>query len=305
MLDIIGIGDTNIDLIIKVDHIPGYDEKVKGELLGRFPGGVVGNFCCAAAKFGAFTGIVAKIGNDEYGKLCKEDFICRGVDIRGLIKKDNVETYFCVIHLDHTGEKALTVVETSGFLPKKDEIDLDYVRNARYVHMTTLDVELADYVFNLLEGSRCFLSLDIEATASKAGSSTWENILSKLDIAFPNAAGLAALTNTQDIDEGAQFLLDRGVKMVVVTRGAQGVNIFKQGFYFEHPVYQVDVKDTTGAGDCFNAVFITCLSKNWSVEISAKYASAAAAISIQTIGARGGLPSCDEVTEFLKKRGEI
>ena len=69
MLDIIGVGDTNIDLIIKVDHIPSHDEKVKGLLLGKYPGGVVGNFCCAAAKFGASTGVVAKVGKDEFGSL--------------------------------------------------------------------------------------------------------------------------------------------------------------------------------------------------------------------------------------------
>ena len=176
---------------------------------------------------------------------------------------------------------------------------------AKYVHMTTLDVELANYVFSQLQDSGCFLSLDIEATASKVETEVWDSILSKLDIAFPNAAGLAALTKTSDIEEGARILLDKGAKMVVVTCGAQGVKVFKQNYHFEHPIYPVQVKDTTGAGDCFNAVFIACMSKNWSIEKSAKYASAAAAISIQTVGAREGLPTCDEVTSFLISRGDL
>ena len=142
-----------------------------------------------------------------------------------MVQKEDADTYFCVIHLDHTGEKALTIAETSGFLPKKDEINLDYIRNAKYVHMTTLDVELADYVFGHLQDSGCFLSLDIEATASKAGTEIWDRILSKLDIAFPNAAGLAALTRTSSVEEGAGILLDKGAKLVVVTCGAQGVKI--------------------------------------------------------------------------------
>jgi sugar/nucleoside kinase (ribokinase family) len=304
MLDIIGVGDTNIDLIIKVDHIPGHDEKVKGVLLGKYPGGVVGNFCCAAAKFGASTGVVAKIGKDEFGSLILKDFIKRGINLDGMVQKEDADTYFCVIHLDHTGEKALTIVETSGFLPKKDEVNLDYIRKAKYVHMTTLDVELTDYVFSHLQDSGCYLSLDIEATASKAGTEIWDNILSKLDIAFPNAAGLAALTRTSSVEVGAGILLDKGVKLVVVTCGAEGVKIFKQNYRFDHPIYPVEVKDTTGAGDCFNAVFIACLSKNWSIEKSAKYASAAAAISIQTVGAREGLPTCDEVIAFLESRGD-
>ena len=305
MLDIIGIGDTNVDLIVKVDHIPAHDEKVRGTLLGKFPGGIIGNFCAAAAKFGATTGVVTKLGKDEYGDLCLNDFAKRGINVTGLVQKENVDTYFCVIHLDFTGEKALTIVQTSGFLPQKEEINLEYVKGARYVHMTTLDVDLANYVFGQLEGSGCVVSLDIEATSSKVDTSVWSTVLSKLDIAFPNLAGLQALTGQQDSEQGARYLLDRGVKIVVVTCGSQGVRIYREQYSYEHPIYQVDVKDTTGAGDCFNAVFIACLSKSWPIERAAKYASAAAAISIQSVGAREGLPACDEVEAFLKKRGDF
>jgi sugar/nucleoside kinase (ribokinase family) len=305
VLDIIGIGDTNVDLIVKVNHIPTHDEKVRGTLLGKFPGGIIGNFCAAAARFGAATGIVTKLGKDEYGDLCLGDFVRRGIDVTGLIQKESVDTYFCVIHLDHTGEKALTIVQTSGFLPSKEEIDLEYVRKARYVHMTTLDVDLANHVFVHLEGSECIRSLDIEATASKVVSKTWKSVLSKLDIAFPNLAGLQALTGQHDSAKGAQYLLDRGVKTVVVTCGSQGVRIYADQYYYEHPIYPVKVRDTTGAGDCFNAVFIACLSKDWPIERAAKYASAAAAISIQSVGAREGLPTCHAVESFLRNRGDL
>jgi len=304
MLDIIGVGDTNIDLVIKVDHIPTHDEKVRGELLGKFPGGVTGNFCCAAARFGATTGVVAKIGNDEFGRLCLEDFIQRGINVDGMVQKNDVDTYFCVVHLDHTGEKALTIIQTSGFLPKKEEVNLAYVRNAKFVHMTTLDVDLVDYVFSNLADSSCRFSLDIEATASSAMVETWERIFGRLDVAFPNQAGLAALTKTNDIQAGAQILLDQGVKMVVVTCGALGVKIFKQDYVFENPIFAVEVKDSTGAGDCFNAVFIACQARDWPIERSAKYASAAAAMTIREVGARVGLPTEQEVAAFLREQGD-
>lgn len=300
MLDIIGVGDTNIDLIIKVDHLPRHDEKVKGILIGKYPGGIIGNFCSAASEFGVSTGIITKLGNDEFGNLCKADFLKRGIDIQGLIQDDKVDTYFCVVHLDETGEKALTIVETSAFLPKKSDINFTYLRHAKYVHMTTLDVDLANFVFGKIKDRKHKLSLDIEVTASKANDVVWNSLLSKLNIAFPNLAGLAALTETNNVDQGAKFLLDRGVEMVVVTCGSQGVRIYKDDFLFVHPSYNVEVMDTTGAGDCFNAVFLACLSKDMTIEKAAKYASAAAAISIQTIGAREGLPTFDMVEKFLK-----
>jgi len=304
MLDIVGIGDTNVDLIVQVDHIPTHDEKIRGTLLGKFPGGIIGNFCSAAARFGAKTGVIAKVGNDEFGHMCMNDFSERGINVEGMVQKDDVDTYFCFVHLDHTGEKALTIVQTSGFLPKKEEINLEYVRKAKYVHMTTLDVELADYVFGQVKESGCILSLDIEATASKASPGLWDNLLKKLDIAFPNLSGLQALTGLDNVDEGAALLLQKGVKTVVVTCGSQGVKVYQEGRYFEHPIFKVDVKDTTGAGDCFNAVFIASLSKGWTIEQAAKYASAAAAISIQNVGAREWLPTQKDVETFIKNYGE-
>jgi sugar/nucleoside kinase (ribokinase family) len=303
MLDIIGIGDTNIDLIVQVDHIPGHDEKVRGTLLGKFPGGIIGNFCAAAAKFGAKTGVVAKVGKDEFGELCINDFINRGINIDGLVQKKDVDTYFCVVHLDHTGEKALTIVQTSGFLPQKEEINLEYIRSAKYVHMTTLDVDLVDFIFSELVEHDCTLSLDIEATASKVDRKVWNSVLSKLDIAFPNLAGLQHITGHKDPEKAAHYLLAHGVKMVVVTCGSEGVKIFKDNYYYEHLIFPVNVVDTTGAGDCFNGVFISCLARGWTIEKTAKYAAAAAAISIQSIGARKGLPTCEEVEVFLEFHG--
>ena len=123
MLDIIGVGDTNVDVMIRVPHIASHDEKVRGQLLGNFPGGIIGNFCCAAAAFGAKAGVVCKVGMDGYGELAKSDLQRRGVDISHMVVDPACETYFCMVLLDDTGEKALTIVETSGFLPKPEEDD--------------------------------------------------------------------------------------------------------------------------------------------------------------------------------------
>ena len=85
MLDIIGVGDTNVDVMIRVPHIASHDEKVRGQLLGNFPGGIIGNFCCAAAAFGAKAGAVCKVGMDDYGELAKSDLQRRGVDISHMV----------------------------------------------------------------------------------------------------------------------------------------------------------------------------------------------------------------------------
>lgn len=302
MLDIIGIGDADVDIMIHVDHIPSHDEKVRGSLMGLFPGGIIANFCCAASTFGAKAGAVCKVGQDSYGQIALQDLKNRGVDTAGMVVDPGAQTYFSVVHLDNTGEKALTVVVTSGFLPKKEDLDFEYIRSAKRVHMTTLDLDLVDFVGQALKGSDVKLSLDIEGTASKADWETWKRVLGCIDTAFPNEAGLAALCKTTDIQKGAQMLLNCGVKTVVVTCGAKGVKIFEKGVSFEHPIFPVEVKDTTGAGDCFNAVYLSCLTKGWPMEKAAKYASAAAAISVSAVGSRTAQPTLQQVETFIAER---
>lgn len=304
MLDIIGVGDTNVDIMIRVPHIPSHDEKVRGKLFGYFPGGITANFCSAAASFGAKVGAVCKIGQDDYGELAMNDLIMRGVDTSHMVVKPDVETYFCMILLDETGEKALTIVETSGFVPKFEEVDISYLKQAKRVHMTTLDMELTAGVAEALKGCGTKLSLDIEATAGSCSPEVWDRVLRSVDIAFPNEAGLAALTGCADIKEGATQLLNRGVGTVVVTCGAKGVQVFERDGSFSYPAFCVPVRDTTGAGDCFNAVFLTGVVNGWPLECCAQYASAAAAIAIGNVGARTNLPTKTQVDELLKERGK-
>lgn len=98
MLDIIGVGDTNVDVMIRVPRIASHDEKVRGQLLGNFPGGIIGNFCCAAAAFGAKAGAVCKVGMDDYGELAKSDLQRRGVDISHMVVDPPVRpisAWFC------------------------------------------------------------------------------------------------------------------------------------------------------------------------------------------------------------------
>lgn len=301
MFDIIGLGDADVDLMIRVDHIAGHDEKVRGRLLGKYPGGIVANFCCAAARFGARTGIITTVGDDEFGRLAIDELKRFGVDTGGVVVKPGEETYFCIVLLDDTGEKALTIVETSTLTPKIVDIDMDYVARAHYLHIPSLDLDLVQYAAQKASDMGVKVSLDIEATAARAEVGMWERILRHTYIAFPNEAGLSALFGETDLAVAARRMLKMGPKIVVVTCGAQGARVFTSEEEFTMPAFRVAVKDTTGAGDCFNAVFLSGLSKGWDLRKTAKYAAAAAAMSVQEVGARTGLSTQAEVEGFLKR----
>jgi ribokinase len=223
-LDVIGVGDTCLDIAVNVERIPRRDEKVRGWLVGKNPGGVVGNFCCAAAKFGVRTGLVTVVGDDEFGRLCVNDYRSFQADDRGIIIKPNGSTYFCFVLLDSSGEKALTIVETPLLIPAIEDIDISYLNDARYVHLCSLGLELARFVVDQLKTTDVRVSIDLESTAAGAGLEDWESILASTHVLFCNQAGLAALV--KDLDEAACIhrLLGLGVKVVVVTKGACGGN---------------------------------------------------------------------------------
>lgn len=231
MLDIIGVGDTNVDVMIRVPRIASHDEKVRGQLLGNFPGGIIGNFCCAAAAFGAKAGAVCKVGMDGYGELAKSDLQRRGVDISIWSSIPPVRPISAWSCWTHTGEKALTIVETSGFLPEAGGGRPCLSKTAKRVHMTSLDMTLAAHVAQALDGTQTLLSMDIEATAGTAPAAVWDSVLQRVDTAFPNEAGLAALTGCTNLEAGAQQLLARGVQTVVVTCGENGAWVFPQGIF--------------------------------------------------------------------------
>jgi sugar/nucleoside kinase (ribokinase family) len=304
-LDVIGVGDTCVDIAVKVERIPRRDEKIRGRLVGKNPGGVVGNFCCAAAKFGARTGLVTVVGDDEFGRLCVEDYRSFRMDDRGIKIKPNGATYFCFVLLDSSGEKALTIVETPLLIPATDDIDISYLVEARYVHLSSLGFELVRYVVDQLKTTDVRVSIDLESTAAGAGLADWESILESTYILFCNQTGLAALLKDSDEAACVDRLLGLGVKVVVITKGSVGGTVATREETFFYPAFSVNVRDSTGAGDCFNGVFISCLAKGLGLAESACQAAAAAAISIQSVGARVGLPSSDQVKEFLSNCPEF
>ena len=163
---------------------------------------------------------------------------------------------------------------------------------------------LAAHVAQALDGTQTLLSMDIEATAGTAPAAVWDSVLQRVDTAFPNEAGLAALTGCTNLEAGARQLLARGVQTVVVTCGENGAWVFRKGYSHHCPAFSVPVQDTTGAGDCFNAVFLSGLVKGWTMERCAQYASAAAAIAIGAVGSRTKLPSRAETEQFILEKGE-
>jgi ribokinase len=296
---VIGLGDADVDLFLSVPHLPQRDEKVVGSLLGEFPGGVSANFCCAASRLGMRAALIAVVGDDRYGELALESLDQDGVATDLVVVRPGGQTFFCVVMLDDSGEKALTLVVTDCIAPMPDDIDPDSLGEARLVHLIANDVEMTTWVAREAKARGTLVSLDVEPTTTiNASPVAFRELLSQVDLAFPNAAGLRSLLDGDELS-GAREILRLGPKVVVVTMGAQGCLIVTEDEMIRLPAFSVPVADTTGAGDCFNGAFVAGYLRGWDLRRCGTVASAAAAISVTKVGSRSALPTLDQIEHFL------
>lgn len=297
--DILGVGDTDIDLFLRVDQLPTRDEKVLSELLGEFAGGMVANFCGAASRLGAATALASVVGDDSYGKAALGDLTEFGVDLSHVVVRPGGRTYFCIVHLDASGEKALTVVATDCLHPSRVDVGQVPLGKARLVHLAATDTELAEWVALKAHEEGAQVSLDLDSGAS-GDRSELLRLLRHVDIASANGAGYSRLVESDRID--ARALLRFGPRVGIVTLGARGCTAATHSEVVQHPGFQVPVVDTTGAGDCFNAAFAVSMLRGRSLAGAVEYACAVAALSIGALGGHAAAPTDDRVRQFLSDR---
>lgn len=283
-----------MDILLSVPHLPGHDEKVLGELVGKLPGGMGGNVACAASQMGLHAGMVSWVGDDADGRQILNNLKEFGVDTTHLITQPNTLTNYTTILLDSSGEKAIIIVPTSfdtlTFTP-----DLTaYLSSARLVYCTAFDLEQLARVASVVHAANHLLCTDIEPVAGLQDDSL-RRVLELVDIAFIDAGPFEA----DRYDETARDLQAMGPQLVVMGLGAAGALACQAGHIERCAAFKVPVIDTTGAGDCFTAAFLAAFLRQLPLPAALKYGCAAAALSIQAHGARGALPTHAQVQAFL------
>lgn len=300
--DIIGVGDADIDIQLEVDHLPKHDEKVKAKIIGKYPGGIIANFLSAASLFESKCGAVVRVGKDYYGECTLKDLQDRGIDTSHHISYPGDETYFCVTCLDKTGEKSMLVCMNNPTQPNQEDVDRDYLAKAKFVHMIGT---YPDRLLPIARDSKKYgykMSIDIEKQTNAMDEDDIKEICSLSTIAFPNASGIDYFTKCKDdYKKGAEIMNKWGTEIVVVTLGSKGVYVRTKDEEFEMPAFKVPVVDTTGAGDTFNAAFLSCYIKGMPLKDCAYLATADSANKIQKTGSRTGMISLEQAKKYLKE----
>ena len=299
------VGSFMTDLMSKSPHLPSPGETVMGGPFFLGPGGKGSNQAIAAAKLGAEVQMVVSLGQDSFGDLAYNALVNWGVGVDFVKRVEGVSTGAALIIVDDTsGENMIVVAPGSNDLLSTE--DVERARQAICAAdcvLMQLEIPLAtvEYTARLARAAGVRVILD-----PAPGRKLPPELLTNVDVLTPNEteAGIVSgikVTDLASAEKAARALSSRGPETVIITLGGGGVLALERGDVMHIPAFQVDVVDTTGAGDAFNGALGVALAEGMSTFEACRFAAAAAALSVTRVGTSPASPQRAEVEELLQK----
>jgi ribokinase len=297
-VDVVCIASFNADL---VSHVPRPIARGETMLASRFeilPGGKGSNAAVACARQGARVAVMARIGDDAFGRMALDLWAREGIVADAVDVAAGERSGVAQILVFDDGDNSIAVAPGAGAALGAAQVRAAaaLVGGARVV-MSSCEVpfEATQAAFEMARASGATTLLN-PAPARPLPDA----LLGVTDILTPNQNELRALTGVDDTAAAGQALIARGPRAVVVTLGSHGCAWFERGQApASLPGHAVDVVDTIGAGDTFTGALAAALARGDTLEQAARWANAAAALSVTRAGATGGMPSRDAVSAWL------
>ncbi len=307
---VVGVGNALVDRTYLLSNLPEPDGGASVEDYEVRPGGVEANVIAALARLGHEAGIVARLGDDAVAETVLADLDDRGVDRSRVRIVDGETSSYCLVLRNRAGERMIIGGGEGTANLRLDDADLTYLADAdavftsgyapARVHGTLATARESGQIRSLVFDLAGRLA-DLQTRGLDAG--TIDATAAACDLFLGNRAAVDSYVGGTNLDESVERLRSRGISRGAVTDGESGATLFDGDRRASVPAFDVDVTDTTGAGDAFAAGLTDAwLLRDEPMEQAGRFAAAVAALACTGEGARGNLPACREVTEFLTTR---
>lgn len=305
-----------------IDMIPAETGKRLTEVSSFIPkpGGAPANVAVAAARLGASTAFIGKVGQDFFGEMLRDVLQRERVDTRSLSFDPDARTTLALIAQPTKDNNEYIFYRNPGADQRlrPDELDRELLSATRALHVGSISLtdepsrSATFEAVRLAKAARALISFDVNYRPAlwRSPAEALTQIAAMLpnaDVLKVNESELELLTGTQDVEKGSAVLTARGSKLIVVTLGAQGSYFRSAQTNGYVKAFQVDAIDSTGCGDSFMGALLSQLVKHGIQNLDAhlqtalQYANAAGAITASRRGAIPALPTAAEVEDFLRK----
>ena len=304
MKKIVVIGSSNVDLIMKMDHLPEKGETVTDAEFFQVYGGKGANQAVAAARAGGDVAFVNCVGEDAYTPKMVQNYDDDGIDTKYVFQEKDVASGHALIMIGKAGDNIISVAPGANYrlTPARINEALPVIEEAGIIVMQyEIPGETIKHVIDLANARNISVLLNF-APARQFDLS----YISKINILVLNEveAGFLAempVENETDAEKAAEKLVAQGVEKVIITLGRQGAFVLTKDEKVSVPAFKVDAVDTTAAGDTFCGAYAVANAERMIPVDALRFASAAAALSVTRMGAQPSAPSRLEIDEFLKK----
>ena len=310
MIDITTIGEILIDLTQSgrtEQGIPKFDAN---------HGGAPANLAVAAARLGARTAFIGRVGNDSFGDYLKRCLAENGVDVRGMSVDEKARTTLAVVALDERGERTFSFYRdpSADVNLSMEHVPMELLGGTKVLHFGSVSLTAEPARTATLEAAKtakasgAYVSYDPNYRASlwpdeETAVRNMTEPLSMVDILKVSDEELPLLTGCTDPEKGSARLAEKGVRLVLVTLGAHGAFYRFDGHTGHVPGVPCQVGDTNGSGDTFFGAALSQLMKLDSLDQLTvpelrrilAFANKAASITTSRHGAIPAMPTLAEV----------
>ena len=303
---IVIVGSVNLDLVCTGKKIPAPGETVTGDRFQTFHGGKGANQAVAVGRLGHPVSMIAKVGDDDFGKRLRQGLRDAGVNVRSVATARGTASGVALISVDRKGQNSITVIPGANgtLMPQDLEGSLPHLRSAGII-LTQLEtpLETVEHLCELAQRFEVPLMLD-PAPVRKLS----RKVLRQVTYLTPNETEACALCGIPSRDlnqaaarECAEELLAKGSANVVVKMGSRGAFVATRGGLRRMvPSFKVKVVDSTAAGDAFNGGMAVALMRGLAIEAAVRFGAAVAGVSVTRAGAQPAMPSEAEVNRLLQ-----
>ena len=294
-------GSINMDVVATAGRHPKIGETVAGSAVHYFPGGKGANQAVAAAKLGAATTLIGRLGTDGFGAQLRAFLAAQDVDLSFVHDSAGAHSGTAIITVADADNTIVVVPGANALISPEDVAAPSLAKGDIAVSQFEIPLPTIRTFFQRAKAAGATTILN-PAPAIMSG----KDLLDLVDILVLNETELGTLTGTalgeSDADErfveAARSLQDRD-RIICVTLGKRGALTLIDGRAGRIEGRAVKAVDTTGAGDCFVGAIAAQLAKGKPIRDALNYANAAASICVQRMGAAPAMPTAAEVTALI------
>jgi ribokinase len=301
--NILVVGSSNTDMIIKLDRIPRPGETILGGEFVTVAGGKGANQAVGAARAGGTVTFIARVGQDMFGEQAVAGFVKDGINVDHVFRDKASPSGVALIFVAKDGENSIAVA--SGANGRLSPADVKKATRA-FSGASVLVMQLETPLDTVQAAAGLARKAGVRVILNPAPARPLpDKLLRCVSILTPNETEAELLTgikvdNDAAAAKAADELRTRGVQTVILTLGARGAFVATAEGKQLVPGFKVKPVDTTAAGDIFNGALAVALAEGKPLAEAVRFANAAGALSVTKMGAQPSAPKRKDIERFLK-----